>query len=403
MASLVRMSRSTECRAIKRVKNSLAHTPVRRIQVLQVMNSSSCQEHLRSKGAIINTEVRKKLQLADNLTTSIAGHMAEVKHSGNTSEMKKHSYRLLKSIAKGKGQRVHYARQKTNLKKLMKSNLRIKKKHANWWSIAKKKHRSDRLRPEIRHLVKEFYFKAEVTRDVPNKKDVIHIKDEDSKRIAVEKQMLILTLHEAYELFQVTYPDVKISFSSFYKLKPRNVRCISETSRRSCLCTTCANLSLKAEALKKFFHPMPIFLWIRSLWLKQQFALLMGILVQIAYRVRPLSWKNSNKNWRVILPTFSGLYGNKNRWLSVWQTLNKMRPWWYWTSLKTTHVAFKMKFILRSSSRFIAGDDVPSSNTLSDSVERGSPRSTLSESVFELGTSSPASRFTTFFTPSDLT
>ena len=134
--------------------------------------------------------------------------------------MKKHSCRLLKSIAKGKEQRVHYAREKTNLKKLMNSNLRIKKKHANWWSIAKKKHQSDRLCPEIRHLVKDVYFKAEVTRDVPNKKDVIHIKDEDNKRVTVEKQMMILTLHEANELFQMTYPDVKIRFSAFYKLKP---------------------------------------------------------------------------------------------------------------------------------------------------------------------------------------
>ena len=57
---------------------------------------------------------------------------------------------------------------------------------------------------------------------------------------------------EALELYRELNPDVKVSMTTFRMLKPHNVRHMSETDRRSCLCTVCCNLSLKSEALQKF-------------------------------------------------------------------------------------------------------------------------------------------------------
>ena len=49
-----------------------------------------------------------------------------------------------------------------------------------------------------------------------------------------------------------TYPNDKIGFSTFKKLKPKHVRHVSETNHKSCLCQICCNIALKSEALKSF-------------------------------------------------------------------------------------------------------------------------------------------------------
>ena len=48
------------------------------------------------------------------------------------------------------------------------------------------------------------------------------------------------------------YPNTKIGLTAFKKLRPVNVKIVSETSRRTYLCTTCCCLALKLEALNKF-------------------------------------------------------------------------------------------------------------------------------------------------------
>ena len=62
---------------------------------------------------------------------------------------------------------------------------------------------------------------------------------------------MVMTLEDAFKMFKEN-PDTKIGCSSFKKLKPKNVRKVSETSRRTCLCTKCCNVALKVQALKKF-------------------------------------------------------------------------------------------------------------------------------------------------------
>ena len=78
-----------------------------------------------SKGAIVTPLIRKKLALAEHLTQSIADHIEEVKFDGNAQNMRKHSYKLLKSVAQGKNKTYH--RQKQSLKHMLQSKLRIKK------------------------------------------------------------------------------------------------------------------------------------------------------------------------------------------------------------------------------------------------------------------------------------
>ena len=62
--------------------------------------------------------------------------------------------------------------------------------------------------------------------------------------------MMTMTLDDAFKHFKVENPNIKIGFTMFRKLKPENVRKISETSRRSCLCQVCCNVALKLDALR---------------------------------------------------------------------------------------------------------------------------------------------------------
>ena len=69
------------------------------------------------------------------------------------------------------------------------------------------------------------------------------------------KHVIVMTLNEAYSMFQTMHPYDKIGFTSFVKLKPSYVKPAKETSHKACLCSICCNTSLKAEALQKFILP----------------------------------------------------------------------------------------------------------------------------------------------------
>ena len=63
---------------------------------------------------------------------------------------------------------------------------------------------------------------------------------------------MLMSLEDAYNVFVKTYPNMKIGFTMFRKLRPVQVSWASETNRHSCLCEKCSNVALKVEALKRF-------------------------------------------------------------------------------------------------------------------------------------------------------
>ena len=60
-----------------------------------------------------------------------------------------------------------------------------------------------------------------------------------------------MTLEDAYKNFKTLNNEIKIGPTMFKKLKPENVKKVSETSQRFCLCQICCKLALKILALKK--------------------------------------------------------------------------------------------------------------------------------------------------------
>lgn len=113
---------------------------------------------------------------------------------------------------------------------------------AEWWKKRQRKTRRD----VISEHVKEF---AEISREVPSKRDVVRIKTQTGQKETLQKHVMTMTLEEAHKLYKTRNLSYKIGLTSFSKLKPVNVKKVSETSRRSRLCQICCNIVLKVEVL----------------------------------------------------------------------------------------------------------------------------------------------------------
>jgi len=83
------------------------------------------------------------------------------------------------------------------------------------------------------------------TREVPNRKEV-------SNKTNMGKMIMTMPIKEAFAIYKRKFPTRKVGFTAFYKLKPSNIKKVSETNRRCCLCQLCCNVALLVEAANKF-------------------------------------------------------------------------------------------------------------------------------------------------------
>ncbi|KAJ8300504.1 LOW QUALITY PROTEIN: hypothetical protein KUTeg_022023 [Tegillarca granosa] len=210
-------SRSTKCRQVKKTKSTLPKTPTKRAEVVKsLIRSPTTCEILSKEGVIVTPECKRKLDVADQLISSLKENVNDVKQSNSSQSEKK-------------------SKQITN---------------RTWWQKQVRKRRKDSLNDNIKLLVKKYYLSAEVSREVPNKREVVKVKTSDGKKETLQKHVMTMTLDNAFKNFKAINPNIKIGFTMFRKLKPENVRKISETSRRSCLCQVCCNIALKTDLNK---------------------------------------------------------------------------------------------------------------------------------------------------------
>lgn len=65
----------------------------------------------------------------------------------------------------------------------------------------------------------------------------------------MDVRILELSLKEVYQKYTDIYPAADLSFMTFCRLRPKNIRCSSTKDFMSCLCEQCLNVKLKVEAL----------------------------------------------------------------------------------------------------------------------------------------------------------
>ena len=226
-------------------------TPEKRAHVVERLTESpSISNALEGKGAILSIRTKKQLEIGDKVLLNLEQSLTETKSRGQSRQLQtvhqslKHA--ALSSVATKYGLQKHL-RQLLNLGK----NTKLVRKGEKWWIPKVRKRRRDAFSEEVKQNVKGFYTDPSVSREVPCKRECIKVIDNGEKK-TVAKHLMVMTMKDAFIEFKERNPDVKIGFTSFRKLKPPEVKRITETNKRSCLCRTCCNAALKSEALQNF-------------------------------------------------------------------------------------------------------------------------------------------------------
>lgn len=101
-----------------------------------------------------------------------------------------------------------------------------------------------RLAQDVADKITSFYLSEDVSRIMPGRKDFVSI-ILDGTRQHIQKQLVLCNLMEAYQLFKERYPEIKIGFSKFAELRPKQCILAGCAGTHSvCVCTIHQNMKL---------------------------------------------------------------------------------------------------------------------------------------------------------------
>lgn len=117
---------------------------------------------------------------------------------------------------------------------------------------------SNTVTDEVKQKDQAFYEKDDISRASPNRKDTMSIKNLPSgNRTHVAKRHMMMTVAEAYSLFVIDNPDIKLGKSKFFEFRPLHVRPMSEMPHNVCVCIHHANYNFLLQALSKIAPIVP--------------------------------------------------------------------------------------------------------------------------------------------------
>ncbi|XP_038055996.1 uncharacterized protein LOC119727987, partial [Patiria miniata] len=76
------------------------------------------------------------------------------------------------------------------------------------------------LTKETEQKVRDFYLSEAISRQMPGMKDFVSVKVDGEKK-HIQKHLILCNLKEAFEHFKKKYPDLRIGFSKFAELRPK--------------------------------------------------------------------------------------------------------------------------------------------------------------------------------------
>lgn len=106
------------------------------------------------------------------------------------------------------------------------------------------------LSDSVLSSIKNFYLNNEISRDSPSTKDFVTVK-KNGQRDKMSVKHLLFPIEEVYGMFCQENPDIKISISKFYKLRPVNVLSFSKMPQNVCCCQIHENVRGALKGLKK--------------------------------------------------------------------------------------------------------------------------------------------------------
>lgn len=100
---------------------------------------------------------------------------------------------------------------------------------------------------DVEETVKRFYLEPDVSKELPGKKDCVSVKLGDS-RVMKQKRLILGNLKEIYSLFKERHPELKIGFTKFASLRPKEcVLAGAPGTHTVCVCAIHQNFKLKFE------------------------------------------------------------------------------------------------------------------------------------------------------------
>eukprot|EP00731_Ephydatia_muelleri_P003574 Em0001g3574a len=98
---------------------------------------------------------------------------------------------------------------------------------------------------EIEEEVHTFFWSDSISHTMPGKKDFLSVKGADGKRVHRQKRLVLCNLKEAYREFKLCHPDMKIGFTKFSLLRPKECVLAGASGTHSvCVCTIHQNTKL---------------------------------------------------------------------------------------------------------------------------------------------------------------
>ena len=224
-------------------------TPAKKALIIEklVENTTPRSRQLLSQSpsvqAVINLKVtRKKLSTQFSIIESLKQKL------GNRKEKQK-STSIVASKILGKARNNSAVASMLNVSRKILSRCA---KNAD----KERKPRKDKLPEAEIDNISNFYLE-DASREMPNKRDVLLLKDKNGQKLPIQKQIMEMTQNEAYEKFKAKNPGVKIGQRKFDSLRPQQVRKSKLANRIVCCCTYCENVRLKLQTLNKIIKDQP--------------------------------------------------------------------------------------------------------------------------------------------------
>ncbi|XP_063222151.1 uncharacterized protein LOC134530834 isoform X1 [Bacillus rossius redtenbacheri] len=108
-------------------------------------------------------------------------------------------------------------------------------------------------RKEDLETARNFFENDDISWKTSGKRDCITVKNEvTGKKEKKQKRFLTMSVVEAHQKFSELYPEIHISRSKFFEMRPKHVKPIKDTPHNVCVCIKHANFRFLAEAISPF-------------------------------------------------------------------------------------------------------------------------------------------------------
>ena len=112
------------------------------------------------------------------------------------------------------------------------------------------------LEAESVEAVRNFYLRDDISRMAPGKRDVVTVRT-DNRKERLQKRHMYMTIKEAFGIFKIECPNIKVRLSKFAELRPPNVLLSSQTPRNVCTCVYHQNMFLALDAIHSHIPDIP--------------------------------------------------------------------------------------------------------------------------------------------------